>query len=659
MKLKKENAMLKIISRKSPLAQIQVTELQALLPRLETKITFLKSMGDKNLSVSLMDKSVDADFFTRELDEAILNGDADIAVHSAKDLPFPLPTGLELFALTAADDQTDSLVSRDNLTLEQLPQAAKLGTSSVSRKEQILTLRPDLEIVSIRGAIDERIAYIDRGECDAVIVATCALNRLGLSDKIAERLSITTHDLQGNLAIVGKAGRFDLQALFAPIDSRRNLGSVTLVGAGPGDPDLVTRKAERVIRTADIVFYDALINDELITWITGEKIFVGKRKGEHSLVQTDINRMLYEAAREGKSVVRLKCGDPLLFSRGGEEIDYLQERMVTVDIVPGISSFQGCAASMIMPLTKRKVARSLTAMSAHYETPAQIPITESGTQIIFMGVTKAKDIQEALRQKGWSDSAPIKVVSRGTFDDEQIFSTTVETLHTVDAPAPAMIIIGDVTRSVREQKKVLFTGLDPSRSAVSGKIVHQPLIELSLKEIRPVKIPIMDIYEGFIFTSRAAVNFFFERWKVEPFATVVAIGPHTAKEIEKHGVKVDYIPDVFDSSHIGEILRKSGARTWLYPCSDRSNNPIHTVTCVESFPFYETKFKEVTPLNLDQFSAIVFSSPSTVDSFVQNYGSIPVDQFLIVYGEPTAMKLESLGVDRKQIVISPILPTKD
>ncbi len=651
--------MLKIISRKSPLAQLQVKELNALLPEIEFDVTFVESLGDKNLSISLMDSSVDGDFFTRELDHSILNETVDIAVHSAKDLQFPLPNGLELLALTKSADKSDSLVSRDNLTLELLPQGAKLGTSSVSRREQILELRPDLEIVSIRGAIDERIEYIERGECDAVIVATCALNRLNLDHKIAERLSISTHDLQGNLAIIGKSGRFDLQALFAPIDCRRDFGVVTLVGAGPGDPELVTRKAEKAIRSADIVFYDALINDELITWITGEKVFVGKRKGEHSLLQSEINRVLYEAALSGKSVVRLKCGDPLLFSRGGEEIDYLSERMISVNVIPGISSFQGCAASMCMPLTKRKTARSLNAISAHYETPAEIPVSPSGTQVIFMGVTKATDIQEALRQKSWSENTPIKIVSRGTYDDEQIFSTTVSSLHTVIAPAPAMIIVGDVTSNVREQKKVLFTGLDPSRSAVAGKIVHQPLIELTPMELNPAKTPIMDIYEGFIFTSKAAVNYFFDRWNVEAFATVVAIGPHTAKEIEKHGVKVDFIPEVFDSSHIGEIIRTSGARTWLYPCSNRSNNPIHSVSCVESFPLYETKFCNVTPLDLKQFSAIVFSSPSTVDSFLENYKELPSDKYLIVYGEPTAKKLESLGIERSQIVISPILQSKD
>ena len=424
------------------------------------------------------------------------------------------------------------------------------------------------------------------------------------------------------------------------------------MGAGPGNPDLMTRKGERKVRKADIVFYDALLDDEILTWITGEKVFVGKRKGEHYRSQDEINRLLYEAAYVGKKVVRLKCGDPLLFSRGGEEIDYLSSRHIPVAVVPGVSSFQGCAASLKMPLTQRGLSRSLTALSAHYETPQEIPVSSEGTQVIFMGASKKEDIQEALRQKGWSDATPITVVSRGTYADEQIFPATLETLHTIEAPAPAMIIVGEVSAKIHPMPKVLFTGVDPSRAGVKGKIIHQPLLELVAMDVKLSAG--IELYEGFIFTSRAAVNFFCDRWEIPKAASVVAVGPHTAHELEKRGVSVTSVPAVFDSTHLAESIEKSSIATWLYPCSNLSKNPIHNVGSVQPFPIYETELKEVTPLKLDDFAAILFSSPSTVDAFLKNYGTIPAHLELLVYGEPSAKKLDSVGVSRNRIVIWPI-----
>ena len=200
-------------SRQSPLALLQVQEVFGLFPEINYELIKLESFGDKNKQISLLDNPP-ADIFTRELDEAILNGTADLAIHSAKDLPYPLPQGVEVIALFEAFDQSDSLVSRNNLTLETLAAGARIGTSSPTRKKELLSLRPDVEVVSIRGTIEERIAQVDSGFIDALIVATCALKRLGLEKRIAEILPFETHPLQGNLAITAKAGRDDLKALF-------------------------------------------------------------------------------------------------------------------------------------------------------------------------------------------------------------------------------------------------------------------------------------------------------------------------------------------------------------------------------------------------------------------------------------------------------------
>ena len=170
----------------------------------------MQSYGDKNKDISLLGNTI-SDIFTRELDKAILEGKADIAVHSAKDLPYPLPMGIEVYALFEAFDKTDALVSKNKQTLSSLPKGAKIGTSSAIRKSELLTYAPILQIVSIRGTIEERLAFVDNGNIDALIVASCALKRLGLENRITEILPFETHPLQGNLALVGKSGNENIK----------------------------------------------------------------------------------------------------------------------------------------------------------------------------------------------------------------------------------------------------------------------------------------------------------------------------------------------------------------------------------------------------------------------------------------------------------------
>ena len=153
--------------------------------------------------------------FTRELDEALLNDKADIAIHSAKDLPEKLHPDLEVIALYEAFDKTDSLVSRDHIALADLPTGSTVGTSSPLRKKELLQLRPDLQIVDIRGCIEERVQQVRNGSIDAVIVATCALKRLGMEDEITEILPFSTHPMQGRLAITAKKGNEQLKNMFS------------------------------------------------------------------------------------------------------------------------------------------------------------------------------------------------------------------------------------------------------------------------------------------------------------------------------------------------------------------------------------------------------------------------------------------------------------
>jgi uroporphyrinogen III methyltransferase/synthase len=301
---------IKVAARESRLSQLQVKEAFSHYPNLEYELCLLSSFGDKHKSISLLDGEAPADIFTRELDRALLDGNADVAVHSAKDLPYPLNPELEVVALFPAFDTTDSLVSRDHLRLCDLPSGSTIGTSSPLRKRGLETLRSDLSVVGIRGTIEERVRQVREGKIDAAIVATCALKRLGMEEEVSEVLPFATHPLQGFLAITARRGNEELHQLFADGNLLKRQGRVKLVGFGPGNPDLLTMAAVKALDEADVIFYDDLIGKDYLSRLSAEKIYVGKRSGSHHTEQDDINRMLLDAARCGKQVVRLKGGDP-------------------------------------------------------------------------------------------------------------------------------------------------------------------------------------------------------------------------------------------------------------------------------------------------------------------------------------------------------------
>ena len=206
---------IRIVARGSRLSQLQVKEVMGKMPETPYKLKIMESFGDKRQDLSLLKGEAPDDMFTRELDLALLKGEADIAIHSAKDLPEQLNEGLEVIAMYEAFDKTDSLVSRDNMKLSELPSGSRIGTSSPLRRKELLAMRPDLEIVGIRGCIEDRVEQVRRGDVDAAIVATCALKRLGMEQEIAEVLPFETHPMQGRLAVTARKGREDLKAIFS------------------------------------------------------------------------------------------------------------------------------------------------------------------------------------------------------------------------------------------------------------------------------------------------------------------------------------------------------------------------------------------------------------------------------------------------------------
>ena len=558
------NKKIRVIARGSRLSRLQVEEVFKNFPELAYEIKYLESYGDKNQQISLLNGEAPADIFTRELDDAIRQGDADIAIHSAKDLPYPLPEDIEVIALFPAFDTTDSLVSRDHKKLAELPAGSIIGTSSPLRKKGLNELRPDLTIKGIRGCIEERVQQVKDGKYDAAIVATCALKRLGMEDEIAEVLPFPTHPLQGFLAITGKKGSALKQA-FASKSILDKQGSVSLVGFGPGDPDLLTIKAAKAIDAADIIFYDDLIDDSYLADKKAEKIYVGKRAGYHHKEQADINRLLLEAAREGNNVVRLKGGDPMIFAHGSEEIEYLQSNLIKVNVIPGITTASALAASQKISLTHRDFSSSVALVSGH--TPQ--PVTpDAETLVYYMGAKQLQAIATQLIDKeGWAFNTPVLLTYNVSRPDEQTFETTLWNLRNGEMqnlPTPLIALIGNVAGLKHHQasdiKPTLYTGTLPAIEKRKADYTYTPLIEISYHPSYFTKIledNYCKQYDGkcftkycewdesqalyYIFTSQYGVEATLEDYdlifKEQEKHVFISIGDTTTEALHKAGVK--------------------------------------------------------------------------------------------------------------------------
>jgi uroporphyrin-III C-methyltransferase/precorrin-2 dehydrogenase/sirohydrochlorin ferrochelatase len=236
--------------------------------------------------------------------------------------------------------------------------------------------------------------------------------------------------------------------------SGRAEGIVTLVGAGPGDPDLLTVKALRALQDADVIFYDELVSPEILDRARRDasRVPVGRRVGKPGIGQDAINRLMIGAASSGQRVVRLKGGDPFVFGRGGEEVEALREAGITYAVVPGISAGLGAAAQFEVPLTFRHEALRITFLTAHKARDAQTVdwstlTDERMTVVVYMGMTAAPSVRAGLLAAGRSPQTPVGVFARVTRTDAQAAVGTLEELPTlveqIDG-GPAVLIIGDV-----------------------------------------------------------------------------------------------------------------------------------------------------------------------------------------------------------------------
>ena len=313
------------------------------------------------------------------------------------------------------------------------------------------------------------------------------------------------------------------------MDTRKTYGKVYLTGAGAGCRDYLTLRADALLQNADVIFYDDLIDTGLLDFYTAEKIFVGKRKGRHHADQEAINRQLYLAALKKQVVVRLKGGDPLIFGRGGEELAYLLDRQIDVEVVAGVSAVQSAAASAGIPLTLRAVSGGVTLLSAHNALAG----STDPTLVYYMCASRLKELQSTLIEKGIDPQTPVALIYKAGFTDEAVTLTSLTTMHLQEHVSPLLAIIGRTASLYRSRPKILYLGTEPCRCLLPGKIV--PIISLKNQANSYNEID-LSLFSGIAFTTPEQVDSFLEIFgHLSSHLVLYAYGKPTADKLREKG----------------------------------------------------------------------------------------------------------------------------
>jgi uroporphyrinogen III methyltransferase / synthase len=365
------------------------------------------------------------------------------------------------------------------------------------------------------------------------------------------------------------------------------MGKVYLVGAGPGDPDLITVKGRRILATADSILYDRLANDALldIAPIGAERLYVGKKKSAHAFTQEEVCQMMIERARRGLTVVRLKGGDPFIFGRGGEEAEALADAGVAFEVVPGVTTPLGIAAYTGVPLTHRDHTSVVTFITGH--AVSQIDWDKIGaaeTLVIFMGLTTFGAIAREIMARGRSPETPAMAVRWATRPDQRTLVGTLATLPGLieqrGLKPPATIIVGEVVRLRHKLNwferlplfgaRIVITRAQEQAGGLASRLreLGADVVELPSIEIRPAAdyapldtaIANLGVYDWLIFTSANGVRFFLDRLDRSPHdlrairGRVAAIGPATQAALEAIHLKVDRIGREFVAESLLEAM---------------------------------------------------------------------------------------------------------
>ena len=454
-------------------------------------------------------------------------------------------------------------------------------------------------------------------------------------------------------------------------------GKVYLVGAGPGDPDLITVKGLESLKKADVIIYDRLLDERLLDLAapTAERIYVGKAVGEHTRPQNEINQLLVAMAKEGKTVVRLKGGDPFVLGRGGEEAEVLAQNCVPFEVVPGITSAVAVPAYAGIPVTHRGLASSFAVITGHEDPNKEESsinweklATGVDTLIFLMGMKNLPEIVSKLIEFGRPSSTPVAVIKEGTKPEQK---TVVGSLQDIVAKVkdnsltpPAIIIIGEVVR-LRDKlrwfdnrplfgKRILVTRARHQASALSQLLAEHGAkpIELPSIDIQPIAdsmeldqaISNLKDYHWIIFTSTNGVAAFWQQLndlRLDSRAMfglqIGAIGPATAEALTANGVTPDYVPESYTTEGIlaGLGHRDIAGKRFLLPRADKADKElvhgirrlgaeVYEVTAYHTVPANESTSEAKRMLISGEIDVITFTSSSTVANLVAAFQGEPL-----------------------------------
>jgi len=444
-------------------------------------------------------------------------------------------------------------------------------------------------------------------------------------------------------------------------------GLVYLVGAGPGDPGLITVKGLACLQKADVVVHDRLLNPGLLRQAPQgcEMIDVGKSPQRHTLPQEAINALLVEKALAGKVVVRLKGGDPFLFGRGGEEAEALAEAGVPFEVVPGVTSAIAAPAYAGIPVTHRDHTSTFAVITGHEDpTKADSSLdwqklaTGVGTLVCLMGVGNLPQIVAKLIEHGRDPRTPVAIVQQGTEARQKTVTGTladiVDKARDADIRPPAVTIVGEVV-ALREKlrwfdtkplfgRRVLVTRAREQASALSERLrelgaepLEYPAIEIAPpKDFGPLDEAIarLSVYDWLILTSTNGVRAFVDRMSEKGTdiqalgrLKIAAIGPATAQALAGHGLRVDYVPEVYTTKEIAAGLRDISGQRVLLPRAERAPKQLAQAlrgkgAVVDEVVAYRTLAVDAADelkalLDDGQIDIVTFTSSSTVENLVR------------------------------------------
>ncbi|TAN36192.1 MAG: uroporphyrinogen-III C-methyltransferase [Verrucomicrobia bacterium] len=676
-------------TRNSRLALLQhrdaLTRIEKLLPVVRFELVTLQTPGDRDRTTDL--RVSPPDFFTRDLDAAVRAGRLDGALHSAKDLPAPMTAGLDWCWLPWREDPRDALVLSAGKTWADLPAAPVVGVSSERRETYARWRCPAAVLRTVRGNIEERIAQLDAGNFDVLMMAGAALTRLGLQARITEWVpldDLPTPDGQGYLALTFRAGDpalTRLRSLFVK--------TVTFVGAGAGQ-EACTLAGLRALRQAEVCLHDTLLDPNLLNELPRGAcvVNVGKRCRRHHAEQGEINDLVASYVRQGKRVVRLKGGDPGLFGRLAEELAALDALHLPYRVIPGVSSLQAATTGTGLLLTRRGVSRGFCALTPRAKDGAAAPVTRAVRStlpvVFFMGADVVGRIMQTLIENGTASETPAAMVFAAGGEQEKILRATLGAFagQTAESPAlvaamqqmaeqPGLLIVGavarygyDRTHGALQGRRVLLTCsevlLEKAADVVrgfGGRPVARPLIRLVPKAEAQRELARLDRYGWLLITSPSAVRCLqtllrTARLDIRHLPKLAVCGPGTAAELEK---TLGLFPAFQASSDFGgagvladiEPLRQSGKRV-LRVRSDKAGAGLADALRrggldVTDLVIY--KNERIRYAERPEFDAVFFASASAVEAYVDLWGAASLaGRTIVAIGEPTVTSLQHAGL---------------